>query len=90
MYGYGGMPGGGMGFGMGYGFGWVFVVLIWVLLIVGIVAVVKWLFASSGYRSIGHDMPTPRRNALQILEERFARGEIDREEFLARKQDLQG
>jgi uncharacterized membrane protein len=26
--------------------------------------------------------------ALRILEERYARGDIDREEFLARKQDL--
>ena len=35
--------------------------------------------------------PTDRRSedrAMSILEERFARGEIDREEFLARKADL--
>lgn len=28
------------------------------------------------------------KNARAILEERYARGEIDREEFLARKRDL--
>lgn len=35
--------------------------------------------------------PADRRSedrAVTILEERFARGEIDREEFLARKTDL--
>lgn len=33
----------------------------------------------------GAEGPTP----LQILEQRYARGEIDREEFLQRKADLQ-
>lgn len=30
------------------------------------------------------------RERLRLLAERYARGEIDREEFLARKQDLAG
>ncbi len=31
-----------------------------------------------------------RGQALQILEERYARGEIQREEYLQKKQDLRG
>lgn len=31
-----------------------------------------------------------RSQALQILEERYARGEIQREEYLQKKQDLRG
>ncbi len=33
---------------------------------------------------------TSNRSALQVLEDRYARGEIQREEFLQRKQDLLG
>lgn len=90
MYGYEWMPHAGMGYGMGYGFGWVFAILFWALLIVGIVALVKWLFTSTGSGRANSAHASSQRNALAILEERYARGEIDREDFLARKQDLQG
>jgi putative membrane protein len=33
---------------------------------------------------------TARTQALQILEERYAKGEIQREEYLQKKQDLRG
>ena len=35
-------------------------------------------------------VPTTASPALAILDERYARGEIDREEFLARRKDLGG
>jgi putative membrane protein len=39
----------------------------------------------------GPPAPGPsEKSALQVLEERYARGEIDREEFLQRKQDILG
>lgn len=32
----------------------------------------------------------PRRGAAEVLDERYANGEIDREEYLRRKQDIRG
>ena len=74
------------GYGMagGFGFGGIFMILWWVLIIVGIVVLVKWLVTSSGTtgRSGGDD------KALELLKERYARGEIDEQEFQKRKRDL--
>lgn len=70
-------------FGWFPGFGWLFMLLFWGLVILGIVAIVKWL------ASAGAGGNTPRaRTALDILEERYARGEIDREEFEQKRRDL--
>ena len=89
-YGYGYGPDY-MGSGyMGYGFGWVFMILVWILIIVAIVAVIRWAFGSHPSSSHPLPPPTPRKTALDILQERYAKGEIEREEFLERKRDLEG
>ena len=67
------MDGGGMFFGGGVM--WVF----WLLVIVVVVAVVKALMADKSQRD---DSP------LSILEKRYARGEIDREEYQSRKREF--
>jgi putative membrane protein len=75
-----------MGYGMtgGFGFGWIFMILWGVLIIVGIVALVKWMSAPSA--AGGHGGGESR--ALNILKERYARGEIDEQEFQKKKHDL--
>ncbi len=74
----------GMGWGMASGFfGSLHVVLWWVLLILGIAVLAKWLLAGSAR---GEAKPGDR--ALEVLRERYARGEIDKDEFEKRKRDL--
>ncbi len=81
--------------GMGWGFGLVgliMMVLFWGAVIVGIVFVVRALSQQSAQRN-GQETgfsAQGRRPALELLEERYARGEIDREEFLERREDLGG
>ena len=71
------------GWGWGMGFGMISVVLFWVLVILGIVILVKWIAGSSAGPS-----PPPAKTALDLLTERYARGEIDKHEFEEKKRDL--
>ena len=56
--------------------------LFWVLVILGIVVLVRWMG-----RGTSPELP-PGKTALDILKERYARGEIEREEFEQKKRDL--
>lgn len=72
---------------MGGGFGIFFMIVFWGLVILAIIALIRWLSADWGALRGGPPAP-PRKTALEILEERYAKGEIDREEFQRKKQDL--
>lgn len=73
------------GNGMGWG-GWLLMsfttVGFWALVVFGIVALFR------GTRDAGTRDRPPERGAHQILDERFARGEIDAEEYRARQSVL--
>lgn len=72
------------GWGMGW-FGGIFMILFWILILVGLVFVIKWLIQST---SGGRSDASSGNRALEILKERYARGDIDKSEFEAMKKDL--
>jgi putative membrane protein len=76
----------GNGSGMGW-FGGIFMIVFWVLIIVGLIFLIKWLVHSSRGYSIPSGQHASER-AIDILKERYARGEIDRQEFEEKKKDL--
>ena len=76
-----GMMGEWSGWSWGMGFGGIFMILFWALIVLGIVALGKWLFSSAG-------QVDSSKRALEILQERYARGEISRDQFERMRQDL--
>jgi putative membrane protein len=67
----------GMWFGMGWG---------WIIGII-VLALIIWLIV----RGAGQGSATPQssdKSALDILKERYAKGEINKEEFEEKKKDL--
>ncbi len=91
QYGRGGDWWGMMGPMMGYGMGWlgmIMMVVFWGLLIVGGIFLVKWLVQASGRGGIPAAGGGGR--ALEILKERYARGEITKAEFESMRADLGG
>jgi putative membrane protein len=64
-----------------WGVGMLLVMLtFWVFAIIALVAGIRWL--------IGQGRQPGRDHALEILRERYARGEVSKEEFDAKKRDL--
>jgi len=80
---------------MGYGYGphWGMMggwgaahMIIWVVILIAIIVGIVWLVRSL---TANDGRSLPRRSAgLDVLEERYARGEINRDEYLQKKRDL--
>lgn len=66
------------------GLGWIFMVLFWALVILGIIAIIRWLSTSAD-----QNQRDPEKSALETLKERYAKGEIDREEYQQKRRDLE-
>jgi putative membrane protein len=75
-WGWGGHP---MMWGMGFGM-MILMILFWGLIIVAVVLGIRWL--------LGQGKESRSDSALEILRQRYARGEINKEEFEAKKKDL--
>lgn len=73
------------GFGFGIG-GFIGMVLVWILLIAGAVWLIKQIF--SGQTDQTRISAGEEDRAVDILKKRYARGEINRDEFESIKSDL--
>ena len=91
MWGYG--PYGMMGYGGWGSGGWMMLFggIFWLVLLVLAVTAIVWIVRTPWH---SHFPPPPRADrgsaGLDILEERYARGEINRDEYLQRKRDILG
>lgn len=88
-----------MPYGHGDGYGWMhggggwlemgLQGLLWILVFVALVGIIAWAVRARSeprpYKAGGEG----RTNAMEILDERYARGEIDREDYMARKAHLE-
>jgi len=73
--------------GWGYGAGWIWSIIMlafWIAVIVGLVFLIRWLVISTGVGGRAR----PEESALEILKRRYARGEIDKQEYEEKKKDL--
>ena len=72
--------------GWGYGFGLIHII-VWIVILVAIIALVVWLVRAVASPAV-HHLPPRRSTGLDVLEERYARGEINRDEYLQKKKDI--
>ena len=67
----------------GMGFGWVLAILFRALILLGVAGLVRWQFLRGGW-------PSSDKRPLDILNERYARGEITREQYEQIRRDIEG
>lgn len=68
-----------------WGMGW-----LWWILILVFIGLIIWTVVRSGSRNVTHHQGTARETSLEILERRYANGEISTEEYRERKKELTG
>ena len=76
MWGHEGMTCGLGGWGM---------MIFWILIVIGLIFLVRWLV---GQGRTGGGTSEKQESALDVLKKRYAKGEIDKDEFEQKKKDL--
>lgn len=74
-----------MEWGYGIGWGWsLFMIAFWIAVIAGVIFLVRWIVTSTdkGGADVRED------SAEEILKKRYARGEINKQEYEEKKRDL--
>lgn len=69
------------------GFGWIFMLLFWFLIIFGSVELIRYLVKAEKGNDTDKEKPRDK-TPLDILKERYAKGEINKEEFEEKKRGL--
>lgn len=67
---------------------WPLGMIIWLVIVFAIIALVGW--GVSAVFTRGRDVHAVGVSALDLLEQRYARGEIGRDEYLQKKNDMSG
>ena len=63
--------------------------VLWLLVAALLAGSVFWFMRSSPSMGLGRRAAAARPGGLDLLEQRYARGEVNREEYLQKKGDLQ-
>ena len=76
-----------------FGFGWIFGVIFWILFICLVVGLVRWYVSANNKdsradKSSQADEDETSGKAMDILKERYVKGEITKKEFLEMKKDI--
>jgi putative membrane protein len=84
MWGYPNMMGGFFGGGLGW-VGMVFGFIFFILVVIGIILLIVWLVKKSNHPGVENRTES---KALEVLKERYAKGEITKDQFDNMKKDL--
>jgi len=74
--------------GWGMGLGWLFMLLFWGVVVAAIVAIVRSVSGAGGRKATDASGEEHHQAPREIVQQRYARGEIDREEYEQKMQDL--
>lgn len=71
--------------------GMIMMIFFWTIIIIGAILIIRYFTAGHGRAdAAGGGVASGERDPLEILKERYARGDLDTQEFEERKRTLEG